>query len=95
MIAPDLVGFGKSDKPAAASAHTYQAHVDWMTGLVRQLGLSDAAAFMQDWGGLIGLRVLAAEPEWLSRLRSENPKTIFLFHGDELNSHCFHPNRVD
>lgn len=68
VIAPDLIGFGKSDKPSDPAAHTYQAHVDWMTGFVRQLGTQHAAAFMQDWGGLIGLRVLAAEPEWLSRL---------------------------
>jgi len=68
VIAPDLVGFGKSDKPTDPNTHTYQAHVDWMTGFVRQLGIKNAASFMQDWGGLIGLRVLAAEPEWLSRL---------------------------
>ncbi|MBW2242941.1 MAG: alpha/beta fold hydrolase [Deltaproteobacteria bacterium] len=68
VIAPDLVGFGKSDKPVEPGAHTYPAHVDWMTGFVRQLGIRHGAAFMQDWGGLIGLRVLAAEPEWLSRL---------------------------
>ncbi len=68
VVAPDLVGFGRSDKPVDPAAHTYQGHVDWMTGFVRQLGVRHAAAFMQDWGGLIGLRVLAAEPEWLSRL---------------------------
>lgn len=68
VVAPDLVGFGKSDKPTDQSAHTYAAHVAWMTGFVRELGITDAAAFMQDWGGLIGLRVLANEPGWLSRL---------------------------
>jgi haloalkane dehalogenase len=68
VIAPDLVGFGKSDKPADPRVHTYPAHVEWMTGFVRQLGIQTAASFMQDWGGLIGLRVLAAEPQWLSRL---------------------------
>ncbi|MBV7331158.1 alpha/beta fold hydrolase [Chloroflexi bacterium TSY] len=72
VIAPDLVGFGKSDKPSDPEAHTYQAHVDWMTEFVRQLGIKNAAAFMQDWGGMIGLRVLAAEPEWLLRLVVSN-----------------------
>ena len=68
VIAPDLVGFGKSDKPTDPQAHTYAAHVRWMTTFVRTLGVRDAAAFMQDWGGMIGLRVLAAEPTWLKRL---------------------------
>jgi len=68
VIAPDLVGFGESDKPLGPSAHTFQAHVDWMSGFVRELGITDAAAFLQDWGGMIGLRVLAANPRWLSRL---------------------------
>ena len=68
VIAPDLVGFGKSDKPVDPKAHTYKAHVDWMTEFVRKLGIKNAAAFLQDWGGMIGMRVLAEEPEWLSRL---------------------------
>ncbi len=68
VIAPDLVGFGRSDKPSDPAAHTFAAHVDWMTAFVRTLGISGAAAFMQDWGGMIGLRVLAREPGWLSRL---------------------------
>lgn len=72
VIAPDLIGFGKSDKPAASDAHTYGNHVKWMTGFVRQLGIQNATAFMQDWGGMIGLRVLAQEPEWLDRLVLSN-----------------------
>lgn len=68
VIAPDLIGFGKSDKPIDRNAHTYQAHVTWIRSLVQQLGIKNAAAFMQDWGGMIGLRVLAQEPDWLSRL---------------------------
>lgn len=68
VIAPDLVGFGKSDKPANAEDHTYSAHVNWMQTFVEKLGIKHAAAFMQDWGGLIGLRVLAQKPEWLDRL---------------------------
>ena len=68
VIAPDLIGFGKSDKPVDPAAHSYQAHVTWMRSFVQQLGINNAAAFMQDWGGMIGLRVLAEEPDWLSRL---------------------------
>lgn len=68
VIAPDLIGFGKSDKPVLADVHTYENHVNWMTEFVRKLGIQHAAAFMQDWGGMIGLRVLAKEPQWLDRL---------------------------
>lgn len=68
VIAPDLIGFGKSDKPVDSDAHTYSAHVDWMSTFVKKLGITHAAAFMQDWGGMIGLRVLANNPNWLDRL---------------------------
>jgi len=68
VIAPDLIGFGKSEKPASSDDHTYTAHVDWMSTFVRKLGITHAAAFMQDWGGMIGLRVLANNPQWLDRL---------------------------
>lgn len=57
-IAPDLIGFGKSDKLAKRSDYSYQFHVDIMNELVRALDLKDAAFFGQDWGGLIGLRVV-------------------------------------
>ena len=68
VIAPDLIGFGKSDKPMSSDTHTYGNHVKWMRSFVQQLGIKHASAFMQDWGGMIGLRVLAQEPEWLDRL---------------------------
>lgn len=72
VIAPDLIGFGKSDKPLSSDAHTYQAHVKWMSTFVEKLGVKNAAAFMQDWGGMIGLRVLANKPNWLDRLVVSN-----------------------
>ena len=72
VIAPDLIGFGKSDKPMSAGQHTYANHVKWMHSFVQQLSIKHAAAFFQDWGGMIGLRVLAKEPEWLSRLMLSN-----------------------
>lgn len=68
VIAPDLIGFGKSDKPESKEDHTYTAHVNWMSALIEKLNIKHAAAFMQDWGGMIGLRVLANHPEWLDRL---------------------------
>lgn len=68
VIAPDLIGFGKSDKPVDSLAHTYNGHVNWMSTFIRKLNIKHAAAFMQDWGGMIGLRVLANNPDWLDRL---------------------------
>ena len=65
-IVPDLIGFGRSDKPVSMDVHTYLFHVDAMTELVEQLDLQDATFFGQDWGGLIGLRVVAENEERLS-----------------------------
>ncbi len=72
VIAPDLVGFGKSDKPLKQSDYTYQMHVDVMTAFVRALDLHDATYFGQDWGGLIGLRVVAEEPDRFARIMISN-----------------------
>ena len=68
VIAPDMIGFGKSDKPINPEMHNYENHVKWMNQFVEQLNIRHAAAFMQDWGGMIGLRVLARQPQWLDRL---------------------------
>ncbi|GAA4914329.1 haloalkane dehalogenase [Actinomycetospora succinea] len=62
-VAIDLVGFGRSDKPARIADHSYARHVAWITQAVDALGLRDAVLVGQDWGGLIGLRLVAAEPE--------------------------------
>ncbi len=63
-VAPDLIGFGRSDKPAARTDYTYQRHVDWMrAALFDTLDLRDAVLVCQDWGGLIGLRLLAEHPD--------------------------------
>jgi haloalkane dehalogenase len=71
-IAPDLVGFGRSDKPADPEAYTYAAHVAWIRGLVEALDLRDATLFGQDWGGLIGLRVVTEAPERFARIVAAN-----------------------
>ena len=63
VIAPDLVGFGKSDKPAKQSDYTYAKHINWIQDLLDHLDLKDINMFIQDWGGLIGLRLLTANPD--------------------------------
>lgn len=67
-VAPDLVGFGRSDKPAAREDYTYERHVRWMSDWVRTNGLRRITLFCQDWGGLIGLRLVAAMPERFARV---------------------------
>ena len=79
VVAPDLVGFGRSDKPAAGADYTYQRHVDWMTGLLTTLDLREATLFGQDWGGLIGLRMAAENEERFARIIAAN---TFLPTGD-------------
>lgn len=68
VIAPDLVGFGRSDKPTERSDYTYERHVGWMGSVVRQLDLQDITLVCQDWGGLIGLRLWAEMPERFARI---------------------------
>ena len=67
-VAPDIIGFGRSDKPAGREDYSYQLHVDVMNSFVRKLDLTGITLFAQDWGGLIGLRVLADNPDRFSRL---------------------------
>ncbi len=68
-IAPDLVGFGRSDKPAERSDYTYARHVEWMRSLLLdRLGIDKATMFGQDWGGLVGLRVVAENPDRFARV---------------------------
>jgi len=72
-IAPDLVGLGRSDKPTKMSDHTYARHVEWMRSLLfTNLDLHDITYFGQDWGGLIGLRLVATEPDRYSRVVISN-----------------------
>lgn len=63
VIAPDLVGFGRSDKPTRVEDYTYARHVAWMSDWLTQLDLTGITVFFQDWGSLIGLRLVAAFPE--------------------------------
>ncbi len=73
VIAPDQVGFGRSDKPTEQSDYTYARHVAWMSDLViDHLDLRNVTLFCQDWGGLIGLRIVAADPDRFARLIVSN-----------------------
>lgn len=78
-VAPDLVGFGRSDKPAQRADYTYQRHVDWMRSLLDQLDLAPLTLVAQDWGGLIGLRLVADRPDRFARVVAAN---TFLPTGD-------------
>ena len=62
VIAPDLIGFGRSDKPVRREDYTYQRHVEWMRGFIEVLDLQRITVVGQDWGGFIGLRARADEP---------------------------------
>lgn len=73
VVAPDLIGFGRSDKPADRNDYTYERHVEWMReALIDSLGLKNITLVCQDWGGLIGLRLVAAQPERFSRVVAAN-----------------------
>ncbi|RVW04902.1 haloalkane dehalogenase [Rhodococcus spongiicola] len=73
VIAPDLIGFGRSDKPTEVSDYTYARHVEWMRSfLFDALDLHDITMFCQDWGGLIGLRLVGEHPERFARVCASN-----------------------
>jgi haloalkane dehalogenase len=67
-VAPDLIGFGRSDKPSTQDDYTYERHVHWMSDWLVATQLSNITLFCQDWGGLIGLRLVAAYPDRFSRV---------------------------
>lgn len=68
VVVPDLVGFGRSDKPASREDYTYNRHVAWMKHWLDQVDLRRITLVGQDWGGLIGLRLVAAAPERFARV---------------------------
>ncbi|MDG1470945.1 MAG: haloalkane dehalogenase [Ascidiaceihabitans sp.] len=68
VVAPDLIGFGRSDKPTLRTDYTYQRHVDWMLDWLDQMDLTGITLICQDWGGLIGLRLVAARPDRFARI---------------------------
>lgn len=72
VVAPDNIGFGRSDKPARPTDYTFARHVAWTRSLVAGLDLRDVTLVAQDWGGPIGFSVLAAEPERFARVVAAN-----------------------
>ncbi|MBO0937990.1 haloalkane dehalogenase [Fibrella sp. HMF5335] len=72
VVAPDLIGFGKSDKIAEAEAYSYQKHIDWLTSFVQQLDLQQITLVCQDWGGLLGLRLAAENESRFARICAAN-----------------------
>jgi haloalkane dehalogenase len=72
VIVPDLIGFGRSDKPAADNAYSYRSHARWLRRFIEALDLRRTTLVCQDWGGLLGLRVLARMPERFARLVAMN-----------------------
>jgi haloalkane dehalogenase len=72
VIVPDLIGFGRSDKPVADNAYSYRSHARWLRQFVEQLDLRGATLICQDWGGLLGLRVLSEVPERFTHLVAMN-----------------------
>ena len=93
VIAPDMVGFGKSDKYISIDDYSHQMHVDKMVQLVRELDLKDVTAHLHDWGGLVGFRVIAEEPERFSGIIASNTSLIALGRGffRDLLSHISYP----
>jgi haloalkane dehalogenase len=80
VVAPDLIGFGRSDKPAAREDYTYARHAGWLADLVvGRLDLRDVTLFAQDWGGLLGLRLAAEHEDRFSAIVASN---TFLPTGD-------------
>ncbi|MBK7952072.1 MAG: haloalkane dehalogenase [Deltaproteobacteria bacterium] len=72
VVAPDLVGFGRSDKPTRTEVFSYARHVAWLTAFVEALDLRAIDLVCQDWGGLLGLRVVAEHPERFARVLTTN-----------------------
>ena len=72
IIAPDLIGFGRSDKPAQREDYSYQLQVDTIAELVTRLDLRNITMFCQDWGGLVGLRVASENEDRFARIIAAN-----------------------
>ena len=74
VIALDLMGMGRSDKPIDLSVHTYEQQIDWVTRFIETLDLQEITLFCQDWGGLIGLRIVGDHPERFARVVAANTR---------------------
>jgi haloalkane dehalogenase len=68
VIAPDYIGFGRSDKLPEETDYTFERHITWIRSLLDQLEIRDATGFLLDWGGFFGLRIAGDAPDYFSRL---------------------------
>lgn len=103
-VAPDLVGFGKSDKPTKKSDYSYAGHVAWMRTFIESLDLTGITLFCQDWGSLIGLRVAAENERRFARIvlgnggmptgDQEMPKAFLIWRAFALYSPWFPIGRI-
>ena len=84
VLVPDLIGFGKSDKPELRSAYTFSGHVEWFLEWLGHLDISNISFFGQDWGGLIGLRALSHNPNLFKSVMLAN--TAFPIGENELGN---------
>ena len=86
VIAPDMIGFGKSDKPTAREDYTYSNHTAWVKAFMEALDLQNVTLICQDWGAMIGMRMVGLYSEKFARVVSAN--------GPLPNSHIFKPELV-
>ena len=72
VVAPDLIGFGKSDKPTKITDYSYALHEQWLLAFIDSLGLDGITLFGQDWGSLLGLRIAGLQPGRFARIMIAN-----------------------
>lgn len=72
VVAPDYIGFGRSDKLPSTEDYSFQTHIDWLIHFLRSMRLVDVTAYLFDWGGFFGLRIAAGHPEFFNRLILSN-----------------------
>jgi haloalkane dehalogenase len=104
LVAPDLVGFGRSDKPARKSDYSYFNHVQWMKAWLEHVDLRQVTLFCQDWGSLIGLRMVAELPDRFARIvlangglptgTAETPKAFRIWRAFAIYSPWFPIGRI-
>jgi len=87
VVAPDYIGFGRSDKLPAEEDYSFDAHINWLTEFIGGMDFTEVTAFMFDWGGFFGLRVAAEHPDYFARLVLANTKMPL---GDQRNLEWFY-----
>jgi haloalkane dehalogenase len=104
VLVPDQVGFGRTDKPTQRSDYTYENHVQWMSAWLESVDAKDITLFCQDWGSLIGLRMVAEMPDRFARIALSNgglptgkekiPKAFHIWRAFAMYSPWFHIGKI-